>query len=140
MAGSLRDAGIESVFITRDLPGNLDARIRAQGFALHSLPCPSAALVPLSGGPVLASWAGVPAELDAAQTRSLLVELRPDWLVLDHYAFDATWQTAALPAETRLMVIDDLADRRHRCDLLLDQNLGRQVSDYDGLVAFPLGE
>ena len=58
----------------------------------------------------------------------------PDWLVMDHYALDARWMRAACPAGTRRMVIDDLADRPHDCDLLLDQNLGHIASDYDGLV------
>ena len=70
---------------------------------------------------------------DAAETRAALGE-GPDWLVMDHYAFDARWQGAARPAGTRLMVIDDLADRPHDCDLLLDQNLGHEAGDYDGLV------
>lgn len=90
---------------------------------------------PFEGPPAHAAWVGVSWEQDAQQTRADLLVNAADWLVLDHYAFDARWQQAALTNGTKLMVIDDLADRSHVCDLLLDQNLGRKPSDYDGLIS-----
>lgn len=131
LARGLREAGAKCHFITRALPGHLGTRIQAEGFDLTLLPPPDG---PAPQGPPLhAAWAGVEWAQDAAETRAALDPV-PDWLVMDHYAFDASWQEAALPRGTRLMVIDDLADRPHRCDLLLDQNLGRNAQDYDGLV------
>jgi len=44
-----------------------------------------------------------------------------DLLVVDHYGIDAAWEGAR--SACPILVIDDLADRSHRCDLLLDQNL-----------------
>jgi UDP-2,4-diacetamido-2,4,6-trideoxy-beta-L-altropyranose hydrolase len=70
---------------------------------------------------------------DAVETRAALGDA-PGWLVMDHYAFDARWQAAACAPGTRLMVIDDLADRPHACEVLLDQNLGHGPGAYDGLV------
>jgi UDP-2,4-diacetamido-2,4,6-trideoxy-beta-L-altropyranose hydrolase len=55
-------------------------------------------------------------------------------LVVDHYALDEYWESRLRPFCRHLVVIDDLADRRHDCDLLLDQNLGRLPSDYLGRV------
>jgi UDP-2,4-diacetamido-2,4,6-trideoxy-beta-L-altropyranose hydrolase len=57
-----------------------------------------------------------------------------DLAVVDSYAAGAAQQTVLRSAARRLMVIDDLANRVHDCDVLLDQNLGRNVADYAGLV------
>lgn len=45
-----------------------------------------------------------------------------DWLVVDHYGLDANFESAMRARAPRILAIDDLADRRHDCDLLLDQN------------------
>lgn len=57
-----------------------------------------------------------------------------DWLVVDHYGRDAAFEGACRPWAERIMVIDDLADRHHDCDVLLDQTLGRDGEDYGSLV------
>ena len=58
-----------------------------------------------------------------------------DLLIIDHYGRDAIFETACRNYVDRIMVIDDLADRKHDSDLLLDQNLGREPSDYCDLVS-----
>jgi UDP-2,4-diacetamido-2,4,6-trideoxy-beta-L-altropyranose hydrolase len=110
----------------------MGGRIADAGFDVTLLPAPQGA--PPAGPPAHAPWAGVGWRQDADETRAALAAAPPDWLVVDHYALDARWQRAARPAGTRLMAIDDLADRPHECDLLLDQNLGHEAGDYDGLV------
>jgi len=45
-----------------------------------------------------------------------------DWLVVDHYALDSRWETELRQIVKKVLVIDDLADRKHDCDVLLDQN------------------
>jgi UDP-2,4-diacetamido-2,4,6-trideoxy-beta-L-altropyranose hydrolase len=85
-----------------------------------------------------AHWLGTDWATDALDTQQALYvhmgDEPVDWLVVDHYALDARWEDALRPQAKRIMVIDDLADRPHACDLLLDQNLGRKETDYDGLL------
>lgn len=131
LANGLRKSGAICSFVSRDLPAHLGERIRAEGFSVTLLPPPDHKAP--SPPPAHAAWAGVTWQQDALETRAAVGE-GLDWLVLDHYAFDARWQKAALPAKARLMVIDDLADRQHICALLLDQNLGRELSSYQSLV------
>lgn len=71
---------------------------------------------------------------DAEHTRQALTSNDIDWLVADHYSIDHRWENAVRPFCKKLMVIDDLANRSHECDLLLDQNLGRISEDYLALV------
>lgn len=129
LARALRDAGHPVFFISRLLDGNFCDYIAGQGFPVARLPRPSDA----ESTP---DWLGLPWETDARQTGAALDSLpRPiTWLVADHYCLDARWEKALRPKVERILAIDDLADRRHDCDLLLDQNLGRNVDDYSGLV------
>jgi len=57
-----------------------------------------------------------------------------DWLVVDHYGLDAAWESQNRGWARRILAIDDLADRRHDCDVLLDQTFARSEADYRGLV------
>lgn len=57
-----------------------------------------------------------------------------DLLVVDHYGRDAVFERIARVWARRILVIDDLADRPHDCDFLLDQTHGRQAADYLALV------
>ncbi|MGP9664678.1 UDP-2,4-diacetamido-2,4,6-trideoxy-beta-L-altropyranose hydrolase [Halomonas sp. AOP22-C1-8] len=137
LAAALREQGAECHFLCREHPGHLIEMIEARGFTAHRLPMVHQDGVAVQESDVQsghAHWLGASWQADAKACRSLLVHLAPDWLVVDHYALDAQWEAVVLPKPTRLMVIDDLADRPHRAALLLDQNLGRDIIDYADLV------
>jgi UDP-2,4-diacetamido-2,4,6-trideoxy-beta-L-altropyranose hydrolase len=58
-----------------------------------------------------------------------------DWLVVDSYRLDAAWESSMRQKAAKILAIDDLADRKHDCDLLLDQNfLPHAAGRYDSLV------
>ncbi len=55
-------------------------------------------------------------------------------LIVDHYRRDRAFEGALRGWATRILAIDDLADRPHDADLLLDQTPGRRPEDYAALV------
>ena len=132
LARALKELGAQCWFICRDLPGHLMSRISFEGFKVLPLPAPNGE--PPAGPPDHAHWAEVDWSHDAQQTNALLLGVNPEWLVLDHYSFDHRWQEALLLIKTKILVIDDLADRRHSCSVLVDQNLGRVAVEYQNLV------
>lgn len=73
---------------------------------------------------------------DAASTGQFTHSLGSgDWLVVDHYGLDAAWERAVNRGCGRLLVIDDLANRPHVCDALLDVGMHtRERNPYAGLI------
>lgn len=69
------------------------------------------------------AWLSVPPAVDAEATISAIANATVDWLVVDHYGIARGWEELVHAHVEHLMVIDDLADREHVCDVLLDQNL-----------------
>jgi UDP-2,4-diacetamido-2,4,6-trideoxy-beta-L-altropyranose hydrolase len=136
LASALRQRGAAVSFICREHPGHLCGLIEERGFPVSRLPAPRAD-VRGAAGPAHAAWLGASWEEDAEQTRSALAAMgeKPDWLVVDHYALDRRWESALRASAGRLMAIDDLADRAHDCDLLLDQNMvAKMHARYAGKV------
>lgn len=140
LANALRDQGAECHFLCREHKGHLIEQIEVQGFQVYRLnevsPAEIETLFPTQDTalPYHAHWLGVQWQNDAEACRPILAVLKPEWLVVDHYALDGRWEGATCPANTRLLAIDDLADREHLADVLLDQNLGRKMEDYTALV------
>lgn len=138
LADALRAYGAHCHFICRQHPGNLIEQIRQRGFLVTNLPPSFKKDVPnerINEGQLnYAAWLGVDWATDATQTKVSVGKTPVDWLVVDHYALEVRWERMLRPMCRKLMVIDDLANRQHDCDLLLDQNLGRDARDYSRLV------
>ncbi len=136
LADALRERGAEVHFMCRDLPGHLGGVLADKGYPVHWLPAPGDDEAAIPTHTAHSAWLGVPWVVDADQTRERLAGLPEiDWLIVDHYALDRAWESRLRPLVQRIMVIDDLADRPHDCNLLLDQNLYEDMDQrYVGLV------
>ncbi len=125
LAQELRGNGTRAVFVCREHPGNLCEMIAAQGFEVIRLELGRESERNHEVAPRLphASWLGADQKTDASQTIAALQGGATwDWIIVDHYALDSSWETDIRKVCAKIMVIDDLADRMHACDLLLDQN------------------
>ena len=105
-------------FICKTEAGNLINFIRKNGFNVHELP----------------------AMLDSAKDSEYIGNLivnrieRPDYIVVDHYNLSLPWEEYLLPYTDKMMVIDDFVNRRHKCDILLNQNYGFRAQEYEDLT------
>ena len=72
---------------------------------------------------------------DALETRKVLKNKKYDWIVVDHYNLDAKWESMLRDCTKRILVIDDLADRKHDCNILSDSVYGRSADNYRNLVS-----
>lgn len=138
LADDLRREGADCLFLCREAGlGGLAEKISLGGHRLLTLPM-AAVLDDVGDLPRLAhaDWLSGGWRNDASACLAVLADQpRADWLVVDHYALDDRWEAAMRAATRRVMAIDDLADRKHDCDVLLDQNvLDGSSGHYRGLV------
>lgn len=120
LADALKKRGAHIRFVCRHLPGHFQDTLAAKGHGFILLDgCPN------EGGAdelAHAQWLGTSQHADAQDSVRALADQSWDWLIVDHYALDARWESVLRQAANNILVIDDIADRRHDCDVLLDQN------------------
>ncbi len=126
LASELEARGADVFFVCRQLPGNLCGLISERNFHVFCLPASGEGAAECT-----------PVE-DARESAAVLDSLpgRIDWLVVDHYALGRDWESVLRGRVEKILVLDDLANREHDCDLLLDQGFyyPEMKHRYDGLV------
>ena len=126
----LRCLGHNVTFIMRAHRGSMQSVVEQQGFSYRMLERPRS-----YHGKEYESWLGVSQTEDAVDTIAAM-GTRVNLLIVDHYALDYEWEALLGPHVNSIFVIDDLANRHHSCDFLLDANLGAEQGDkYAGLLS-----
>ena len=120
LAEALQKHQAQIWFIVRHITDYLEQILRDKGFQVILLPDQNSQTDDLFHS----EWLGVSQIDDALATCKVLQHLEKpvDWLIIDHYAIDHRWERILKPLVDKVLVIDDLADRIHDCDILLDQN------------------
>lgn len=120
LASTLKTRGSHIRFVSRNLPEHLSSMLVEKGVEFVPLVA-DVTLLP-DGDLAHSNWLGVSQKQDAEATINALSDHFWDWLVVDHYALDKRWESDLRGTAKHIMVIDDIADRQHDCDVLLDQN------------------
>jgi len=133
LADGLRKHNAQARFVSRHMPAYLQEMLASKGYEFVLLR--DAHNDEKLDELMHASWLGVSQSRDAADTIRALEDQSWDWMVVDHYALDARWEIKLRRAAKHILAIDDIADRQHDCDVLLDQNLYSDMgSRYTGKV------
>jgi UDP-2,4-diacetamido-2,4,6-trideoxy-beta-L-altropyranose hydrolase len=124
LANELARSGVKVFFLMRSHAAAFVALVEAEGHAVLLLSDSDGGVGETRETGSGSTWLSTTWWRDAEQTQDMLDQIdRVDWLIVDHYGLDARWERLLRQRSLRVLVIDDLADRPHDCDLLLDQNL-----------------
>ncbi|MDB4346482.1 UDP-2,4-diacetamido-2,4,6-trideoxy-beta-L-altropyranose hydrolase [bacterium] len=145
LARELQRRGAEVSFLCRRQPGDLISLLQKE-FEVLALPeQPLSSCVGLQSRDLYGAWLGCSQDTDAFQCLEVLAQAGitcVSWLVADHYGLDTRWEAQLMAGlsganiSPKVLVIDDLADRPHEADLLLDQNFFGEATNqrYQKLV------
>jgi UDP-2,4-diacetamido-2,4,6-trideoxy-beta-L-altropyranose hydrolase len=120
LAEELKKYGFEIKFVSRGMPIHLQQMLQMSNINLCKLTRTS--YVDESEKLRHSNWLKTSQIQDAIETEEVLGASKMDWLIVDHYALDYRWEGHLRSTASKILVIDDLADRKHDCDLLVDQN------------------
>ena len=80
------------------------------------------------------TWLGENEIQDAEKIIYIIQEnqLHIDWLIIDHYAINETWENKVSPYVKNICVIDDFTNRKHNCNILINQ----QITQEEGIIKY----
>lgn len=138
LANALNEIGFECVFVCLDLPQNISDYLKARGFLVYFITgyAKEFGWTVCESDQHLGLGEKIFKQADWLATSKITDVFKPDLLVVDHYFLDKTWEEKFKKRGITIVAIDDLANRPHDCDIIIDQNyFGSQVDlRYESLV------
>ena len=128
LANYLAKLKAQVVFICRDHYGSAHELILQHKFKLHLLIGKEKQEISLKHS----DWLGCSQLQDAIESSALIAHYPRAHVIVDHYGLDIVWESN-VDCES-MTVIDDLANRSHRCSLVIDQSLQNTKLDYEKLI------
>lgn len=140
LAKELSEKGVGVLFICNEAKGNINHLIE-EDFKIKKIKTNNNLI---EGNNATSIWKTKDQIEDANACVNIIRKLRGEiWVLVDNYSLDIAWETTLrrnLEMEEhinyKMMVIDDLANRQHWTDYLLDQNYFGKITKvrYEGLV------
>jgi len=118
----LKDLNANVFFFCRSFEGNITDVVRNNGFEVILMEANES---PNKNDTTYQTWLGAAQEADAEEFITAANKSGIDkfnLIVTDHYGISEQWENKVRNITNCITVIDDLADRRHICDFLIDQN------------------
>jgi len=133
LADALKQRGVQIRFVSFQMPEYFQDLLTTKG---HEFMMLNNGLSEINSGDLSHShWLSTSQYIDAQNTVQALAGQIWDWLIVDHYALDYRWESVLRQTAKNILVIDDIADRHHDCDVLLDQNFYTDMNTrYTGKV------
>ncbi|MFA5775066.1 MAG: UDP-2,4-diacetamido-2,4,6-trideoxy-beta-L-altropyranose hydrolase, partial [Ilumatobacteraceae bacterium] len=110
LANKLRSRGEDVIFLSQSLDNDMSSLVTDAGFEVLNVDTSR-------------TNHESPEARDALESLRLINSRSINRVILDHYDLSLGWEEQIGKEVDQVFVIDDLTNRRHRCDLLLNQNL-----------------
>jgi len=134
LALHMKAMGFEVAFVMRHFSGELSHVVKQHGINVHMLST-GKSIFEGNHHCQYGSWLGVDYNDEIKQVTQVVLRLKPSWVVVDHYGIDDKWHEKIQDLNCQLVVIDDLADRQIKSDIVVDQNyLPHYETRYEALT------
>ncbi len=135
LADYLKQNGYKCHFLARNFNTKILNVVKRSQHSLHLLPKKKMVIININKSKFIYSdWLQVTQQVDFMESYKFIKKINPGLVVVDHYGIDKTWHLLAKQRGLKLFVLDDLGDRQHYCDILLDTTPGRKKDDYLGKI------
>tara|TARA_Y100001968_G_scaffold319582_1_gene351323 strand:+ start:2057 stop:3097 length:1041 start_codon:yes stop_codon:yes gene_type:complete len=121
LAKEFKINGIKSTFICQDLAGLDTSLFDEEEYSYYIIPATKNLLK------------------DAINSKKVIdkINLKVDLLIIDNYNINFIWENLLKDSADKLVVIDDLINNKHECDLIINQVYGTKKKDYDNYILKP---